>query len=168
MIEELTIRPLRAEDWPAVRDIYRAGIETGDATFETVVPEWPVWDGARHPQARLTAEHDGTIVGFAALSPVSKRPVYAGVCEVMVYVAEAARGRGVGGALMRALVEASEAAGIWTLQASIFPENVASIRAHERVGFRVVGHRERIGRFHDGRWRDTVFVERRSATVGSD
>lgn len=164
----MTVRPLAPEDWPAVREIYRAGVESGHATFETSVPEWDVWHASRHPAARLVATRDHEVIGFAALTPVSKRPVYAGVCEVMVYVAESARGRGVGGRLMRALVEASEAAGIWTLQAGIFPENTASIRAHERVGFRLVGRRERIGRFHDGRWRDTLLLERRSALVGVD
>jgi phosphinothricin acetyltransferase len=157
-----------AADWPVVREIYRAGIESGNATFERVVPEWTMWDAARHPEVRLVAEREELVVGFAALSPVSRRPVYAGVCEVMVYVDEAARGQGVGGLLMSELVRASEVAGVWTLQASIFPENVASIRAHERVGFREVGRRERIGRFHDGRWRDTVVLERRSLLVGTE
>lgn len=155
-------------DWPAVREIYREGIESGHATFETDVPGWESWDSGRRPDCRIVAEEDGRVVGFAAVSPVSKRPVYAGVCEVMVYVADDARGRGIGTRLMRSLVDATESAGIWTLQASIFPENVASIRAHERVGFRPVGRRERIGRFHDGRWRDTVILERRSERVGVD
>jgi phosphinothricin acetyltransferase len=114
------------------------------------------------------ATEDEVVVGFAAVSPASARPAYAGVCEVMVYVAGRVRGKGVGTALMRALVRESERAGIWTLQASIFPENVASIRVHERTGFRIVGQRDRIGRFHDGRWRDTIVLERRSAAVGID
>jgi L-amino acid N-acyltransferase YncA len=164
----VVIRTLRPDDWPAVREIYREGIATGHATFETEVPEWEAWDAARHRECRLVATEAHRIVGFAALSPVSRRPAYAGVCEVMVYVGEAARGRGLGGALLRALVGASEAAGIWTLQASVFPENVASIRAHEGAGFRVVGRRERIGRFPDGRWRDTVVLERRSRIAGAD
>ena len=162
------LRPLLATDWPVVREIYRSGIESGNATFERVVPDWATWDAARHPELRIIAEQDQRVVGFAALSPVSRRPVYAGVCEVMVYVELAIQGQGVGGSLMSELVRASEAAGIWTLQASVFPENVASIRAHERVGFREVGRRERIGRFHDGRWRDTVFLERRSVVAGTD
>lgn len=162
------LRPLEPSDWAAVADIYRQGIASGHATFETVVPSWEAWDGSRHPRCRIVAVEGGEVVGFAALSPVSGRPAYAGVAEVMVYVAEAARGRGLGGLLLRELVRQAEADGIWTLQASIFPENVASIRAHERAGFRVVGTRERIGRFHDGRWRDTVLLERRSAVVGTD
>jgi phosphinothricin acetyltransferase len=164
----VTVRPLVDADWPAIREIYREGIESGDATFETEVPDWPTWDASRHPLVRLVAEDDSGVTGFAAISPTSKRPVYAGVAEVMVYVADRVRGLGIGTELMRALVAASEDAGIWTLQASIFPENVASIRAHERVGFRVLGRRDRIARFHDGRWRDTVVMERRSAVVGLD
>ena len=166
MSDPLTLRPLMAADWDVVRAIYREGIDSGDATFETDVPEWKTWDASRLEVCRIVAEEGGGIVGFAALSPTSKRPVYAGVAEVMVYVAGSARGRGIGGLLMRALVEASEAAGIWTLQASIFPENEASIRAHLRAGFREVGRRERIAQFHDGRWRDTVVLERRSSIVG--
>ena len=165
---EVTIRPLARSDWPAVAEIYREGIASGHATFETVVPTWQTWDEGRHPRCRIVAQVDGAVVGFAAVSPVSKRPAYAGVGEVMVYVAERARGGGVGSVLMRELVRRTEADGIWTLQASIFPENVASIRAHERVGFRVVGTRERIGRFYDGRWRDTVLLERRSSVTGTD
>lgn len=164
----MTIRPLTEADWPAVRQIYLEGIESGHATFETQPPEWSAWDAARRPEARLVAEEGGRVVGFAAVSSVSSRPVYRGVAEVMVYVAAAARGRGVGTALLRGLVDATEAAGIWTLVAGIFPENEASVRAHQRVGFRTVGHHERIGRFHDGRWRDTVLLERRSDRVGLD
>lgn len=162
----MIVRDLVAADWRAVAEIYRQGIATGDATFESAVPTWEAWDESRDPRCRIVAERDCAVVGFAAVSPVSRRPAYAGVREVMVYVAEAERGTGVGGLLMRELVARTEVAGIWTLQASIFPENVASIRAHERVGFRTVGRRERIGRFHDGRWRDTVILERRSPTVG--
>jgi L-amino acid N-acyltransferase YncA len=153
-------------DWPAVAEIYRQGIAAGDATFETTVPTWEEWDASRHPAARLVAEGPGGIEGFAVVSPVSKRRVYTGVAEVMVYVAHDARGMGVGGRLLRALVEATEDEGIWTLQAGIFPENRASIAIHEKAGFRVVGLRERLGRFHDGRWRDVVLMERRSGVVG--
>jgi L-amino acid N-acyltransferase YncA len=162
----VTTRPLTESDWPDVRRIYLEGIASGDATFETRAPEWEEWDAARHSCCRLVAEENGTVLGFAAVSAVSTRPVYAGVAEVMIYVAEDARGRGIGTDLLRALVKATEKAGIWTLTAGIFPENEASIRAHERVGFRRVGRRERIGRFHDGRWRDTVLLERRSDVVG--
>lgn len=164
----MIVRALTPEDWGAVRWIYVEGIESGHATFETEAPTWEAWDAARLPHGRLVAEEAGAVLGFAALSPVSSRPVYAGVAEVMVYVATSARGRGVGTELLRALVSASEEAGIWTLSAGTFPENEASIRAHERVGFRRVGQRERIGRFHDGRWRDTVLLERRSEVVGND
>lgn len=164
----MKIRPLTPSDWPSVRRIYLEGVASGDATFETHAPEWETWDAARYPECRLVAEEEGGVVGFAAVSPISARPVYSGVVEVMVYVAESARGRGVGTVLLEALVDASEAAGLWTLIAGIFPENTASIRAHERVGFRVVGTHERIGRFHDGRWRDTVLMERRSGVVGVD
>lgn len=163
---QIELRAMIPDDWPAVREIYRQGIDTGDATFEREVPDWEAWDARRHSKCRFVAESDGTVVGFACVSPSSKRAVYAGVCEVMVYVAEGHRGQGIGSLLMTSMVEATEAEGIWMLQAGIFPENVASIRAHERVGFRVVGTRERIGRFHDGRWRDTVLMERRSAVTG--
>ena len=157
---------MTAADWPAVVEIYRQGIASGHATFETEAPEWEAWDAARLRECRIVAETDGQVVGFACLSPTSSRPVYAGVCEVMVYVACEARGKRMGGCLLGALVKASEAAGIWTLHAGIFPENEASIRAHERAGFRVVGVFKRVGRFHDGRWRDTVLMERRSKVVG--
>ncbi|MBT8489051.1 MAG: GNAT family N-acetyltransferase [Gemmatimonadetes bacterium] len=162
------IRRLVVDDWPSVRRIYEEGIASGHATFETEPPEWEEWNASRLVPCRLVAEEDGVVLGFVALSPVSSRSVYRGVAEVMVYVAAAARGRGLGTALLQALVEASEAEGIWTLSAGIFPENTASIRAHERVGFRRVGHRERIGRSHDGRWRDYVLLERRSDVVGMD
>lgn len=160
------LRPMTAADWPAVAEVYRQGIASGHATFETEAPEWEAWDAARLRECRIVAETEGQVVGFACLSPTSSRPVYAGVCEVMVYVACEERGKGMGGRLLGALVEMSEAARIWTLHAGIFPENEASIRAHERAGFRVVGVFERVGRFHDGRWRDTVLMERRSKVVG--
>lgn len=149
-------------------EIYRQGIESGDATFETEVPTWESWDAARSPDCRIVAEVDGEVVGYAGLSSVSGRPVYAGVREVMIYVGEFARGRGVGRRLLCRLVEETEKEGIWTLQAGIFPENVASIRIFEKCGFRVLGTHERLGRFHDGRWRDVVLMERRSGVVGVD
>ena len=150
-------------DWPEVASIYAAGIATGDATFETEVPGWDEWD-ASHPEHRLVAEEEGTVVGWAALSaPVSPRACYRGVVEDSVYVAPDAHGRGIGRALLDALIRRAEAAGIWTIQTSIFPENRASIALHRACGFRVVGVRERIAQLH-GVWRDTVFLERRSAT----
>jgi L-amino acid N-acyltransferase YncA len=148
-----------------VRTIYLEGIATGDATFETCAPEWDAWDAAHPPYGRIVACVDDEIAGWAALSPVSSRCVYAGVAEVSVYVAAEARGSGIGRALIAALIEASEAAGIWTLQAGVFPENTASLALFEKSGFRVVGRRERIGRL-DGRWRDTLLLERRSGIIG--
>ena len=152
-------------DWPAVRAIYLQGIATGDATFETAAPEWQQWDEAHLRVCRLLERVEGEVLGWAALSPVSRRRVYAGVAEVSLYVAGQARRRGVGFALLSALVEESEKEGIWTLQAGIFPENAASISLHERTGFRIVGIRERIG-WHDGRWRDVILMERRSGKTG--
>ena len=162
---EIEIRPLGSDDWHRVRTIYEQGIATGDATFETEAPEWGSWDRGHLPRCRLVAERRGRIVGWAALAPVSGRCVYGGVAEVSVYVSESARGGGVGSLLLAALAASSERAGIWTLQAGVFPENEASIRIHERAGFRRVGLRERLGRLH-GRWRDVVLLERRSSTVG--
>jgi phosphinothricin acetyltransferase len=150
-----------------VRAIYLEGIATGEATFETDAPDWERWDADHLPQCRLVARNIDGVLGWAALSPVSRREVYAGVAEVSVYVAESARGRGVGGALMRALVEASERYGLWTLQSIVFPENHASVALHLKHGFREVGRRERIARRH-GVWRDTVVLERRSRAVGVD
>ena len=154
------------EDWPLVRDIYEEGLQTGDATFETVCPDWEEWNSRHHEFCRLVLRPGGTIAGWAALSPVSSRAVYAGVAEVSIYVAAAHRGQGAGRVLMAALVLASEAARIWTLQASIFPENGVSIALHKQHGFRLVGKRERIGCLQ-GRWRDTVLMERRSTSIGS-
>ena len=159
------IGPMTQEHWEAVRVIYQEGIATGNATFETSVPEWKEWDERHLPSCRLVARSDNKVLGWAALSPVSSRCVYGGVAEVSIYVAEEARGQGIGRRLLAALVEASEQNGIWTLQAGIFPENTASIHLHQHAGFRIVGRRERIGCM-DGRWRDTVLMERRSAVVG--
>ena len=159
------IAPMTAADWPDVQRIYREGIATGLATFETDAPEWDDWDGSHLEECRLVARLDGEAAGWAALSPVSDRCVYGGVAEVSVYVSPAHAGKGVGNALMSALVAASEAAGLWTLQAGIFPENEASIALHRKHGFRRVGVRERLGRL-DGEWRDVALLERRSAVVG--
>lgn len=162
----VTIRALTASDWPAVRAIYAEGIATGNATFETAAPEWSAWDAAHRPDSRFVAEEDGEVCGWAALTPVSGRCVYAGVAEVSVYIAGACRGKGIGALLLEQLVNTSEQLGLWTLQAGIFPENTASLRLHEKAGFRLVGRRERIGQMK-GLWRDTVLLERRSATVGA-
>lgn len=158
---QMLIRPLEATDWPAARAIFEDGIATGDATFEVEPPPWEQWNRAHLASPRLAAAEDGRVVGWAALSPYSQRECYRGVAEESVYVAADARGRGVGRALLERLVDDSERAGFWTLEAGIFPENEASIALHRRCGFRVVGVRERIGR-RDGTWRDVVLLERRS------
>ncbi len=158
---------MSAADWPVVRAIYEEGIATGYATFETSAPDWRAWDAAHLPDCRLVARQDGQVIGWAALSPVSSRAVYRGVAEVSVYVAATARGRGVGRALLAALVAASETADVWTLQAGIFPENEASVALHVSCGFRVVGRRERLG-LHHGVWRDVLLLERRSRRPGVD
>ncbi len=160
----LRIRPMVPEDWSDVREIYAEGIETGLATFELEVPEWEAWDGGHLRVARLVAEREGVTVGWAALSPVSKRSCYAGVAEVTVYVRASARSTGVGKALLDELVASSERAGIWTLQAAMFSENRASIELHRACGFRLVGTRERIGRLR-GVWKDTTLMERRSPAI---
>lgn len=159
------IRSLRSEDWPALRTIYLEGIATGNATFETEAPSWEKWDNSHLQNCRLVASSGCEVLGWAALSPVSSRRVYAGVTEVSVYVASAAQGKGVGRALLTALIQSAEAAGIWTLQAGIFPENVASIHLHTSLGFREVGRREKIGKMGD-RWRDVMLLERRSTVAG--
>ena len=154
-----------AYDWPAVRRIYGEGIASGNATFESAAPAWRQWDTRHLRCCRLVAVDSGRLVGWAALSPVSSRCVYAGVAEVSVYVASDAQGRGVGSHLLKALVTESERRGIWTLQASLFPENEASLALHRRCGFRVVGRRRKLGQMH-GRWRDVLLLEKRSVTVG--
>jgi len=160
---QLTV--LLPEHWPAVKAIYEDGLATGQASFQTSAPTWEEWDKAHLTHSRLIAIDSETIAGWAALTPVSGRCVYAGVAEVSVYIAARYRGQGVGKMLLSNLIEESEAGGIWTLQAGIFPENTASIRLHDALGFRQVGRRERIGQ-HYGVWRDTVLLERRSAKVG--
>jgi len=152
-------------DWPAVRRTYEEGIATGLATFETTAPDWDEWNQSHLPSCRLVACRDGKVAGWAALSPVSDRCAYAGVAEVSVYVAEGHRGHGVGRTLLDALVTASEAQGIWTLQAGIFAANMGSVSLHEHCGFRVVGRRERLGQLN-GVWHDVLLLERRSDIVG--
>ena len=156
---------MTAADWSEVRAIYLEGIATGNATFETAAPEWEAWDRAHLSSCRLVARSAGGIGGWAALSPVSMRCVYAGVAEVSVYLAERARGHGVGLALLSALIDTSEREGIWTIQASIFPENRPSLKLFARCGFRVVGTRAHLGSMR-GRWRDVLLLERRSTVVG--
>jgi phosphinothricin acetyltransferase len=154
------------EDWDAVRVIYLEGIVTGNSTFEQSAPDWQTWDGGHLESCRLVARLGSEVLGWTALSPVSRRQAYAGVAEFSIYVTERVRGRGIGAALLKALIEMSEREGIWTLQSGIFPENTASLELCRRFGFRVVGTRERIGRMA-GRWRDVVLLERRSTVVGT-
>lgn len=161
-----SIGRMQPDDWPAVRAIYLEGIATGNATFEQTVPEWESWDSGHLAAARIVARSPaGAVLGWAALSCVSSRSVYAGVAEVSIYVAAWARGCGVGGQLLSRLIAESEAAGIWTLHAGIFPENAASIALHQRGGFRLLGRRERLGQMN-GRWRDVLLLERRSTVAG--
>ncbi len=163
-----SLLPMIPADWNAVRDIYAEGIATGNATFETEAPTWEKWDSAHRKDCRLVAVETGAfrkMLGWAVLSPVSTRNVYRGVAEVSVYVAAEARGRRVGTALLAALIGESETAGIWTLQAGIFPENAASISLHKSCGFRQVGIRQKIGKLGN-LWRDTILFERRSTIVG--
>ncbi|QXC60580.1 GNAT family N-acetyltransferase [Aquihabitans sp. G128] len=159
------VRTLRPEDWAAVRQIYADGIETGNATFETEPPDWEAFDTDHSPTLRLVADLDGAVVGWAAARLVSDRCVYAGVAEHSVYVASDARSHGIGRLLLEALIVRSEGEGIWTMQSGVFPENTASLQFHVACGFEVVGIRRQVGRHH-GRWRDVIWIERRSTTVG--
>jgi phosphinothricin acetyltransferase len=165
--ERLQIRALEAADWPAIRAIYLEGIATGHATFETKAPSWEAWDATHFPAPRLVAFSDERAIGWAALGRISTRAVYAGEAEVSIYVADGSRGLGVGRALLLKLIADSEANGVWTLQANIFPENAASLALHKSCGFREVGRRERIGKMK-GVWRDTMLLERRSQVAGAD
>lgn len=152
------------EHGPEVLAIYQAGLDTGNASFETQAPDWPRWNASHLPAHRFVATEGDRVLGWVAISPTSARPVYAGVAELSIYIAPAAQGQGIAAALLRALIDSTEAAGIWTLQTGIFPENTASLALHQRAGFRVVGMRDRIGQHH-GRWRDVTFLERRSPEV---
>ena len=160
----MTIRKLIPEDWASVKSIYLQGIATGNATFQTEAPEWEAWDNSHLSFCRLVAFKDGVIVGWCALSPVSSRCIYAGVAEVSVYINTNFWGQHIGSTLLQHLITESEENGIWTLQAGIFPENTASLKLHERSGFRVLGFREKIGKMNNV-WRDTVLLERRSLKI---
>ncbi|MFL7810708.1 MAG: GNAT family N-acetyltransferase [Anaerolineae bacterium] len=160
-----TIREARGEDGPAILAIYGAGIATRNATFETEVPSWEEWDRRHHQHSRLVYEEEGQVVGWVALAPVSSRRAYSGVAEVSIYVAPKVWGKGIGTRLMERAIASSETHGIWTLYAALFSENGASVRLHEKCGFRRIGTRERIARL-DGVWRDTLIMERRSRVVG--
>jgi L-amino acid N-acyltransferase YncA len=161
----ISVEAMVDQDWPAVRKIYVEGIQSGNATFEKSPPEWASWNAGHLAACRLVARSAGEVRGWAALSPVSSRCVYAGVAEVSVYVAQQSRGQGIGTKLLSSLVEGSEREGIWTLQAGIFPENISSVELHKRLGFRIVGVREKLGAM-DGRWRDVLLMERRSTVSG--
>lgn len=169
---EYLVEPMKPEDWERVRAIYLEGIATGDATFEPGAPDWEKWDSTHLAEPRLVVRVRGHIAGWAALSQVSARRVYAGVTEVSIYVESRFHGQGIGDALLAALIDASEKAGIWTLQAGIFPENTASIELHKKHGFRVLGIREKVGKMTfgelKGKWRDVVLMERRSKVAGID
>jgi phosphinothricin acetyltransferase len=160
----IAIEELRPEHWAGVIRVFEHGIATKNATFETEAPTWEAWDSSHLPEHRLVALRAGELVGWVAVSPVSDRCCYGGVVESSVYVAESARGQGVGRRLLEELIASTEAAGIWTIEAGMFPENEGSIRLHERVGFEVVGRRKRLGRL-DGVWRDVLLLERRSESV---
>ena len=173
MLLVTTIRSMTPGDWPAVEEIYRHGVDDGEATFETRTPTWEAFDAGKLSEPRLVAvDEGGAVLGWAAASPVSSRAAYRGVIEHSVYVHRDARGRGLGRLLLEAFVTASDQAGFWTIQSSIFPENTASLRVHESAGFRTIGTRERIARSalgaHAGQWRDTVLIERRSGMNGTD
>jgi phosphinothricin acetyltransferase len=164
-MEAVTIKPMQQEHWEQVKQIYESGIATGIATFETTAPSWEKWNDVHLTFARLVAVDNNEVVGWAALSPVSSRCVYGGVAEVSVYVADKHKGKGIGKLLLQKLIKESESNGIWTLQAGIFTDNVASVKLHEKVGFRVIGHREKIGKLNDI-WKDNYILERRSKIVG--
>lgn len=165
MKQTVIINKLLQEDWDQVRDIYLEGIATGHATFQKEAPSWEEWDRGHVSECRIVARLEGKVLGWAALTPVSSRCVYAGVAEVSVYVSQRVAGKGIGSKLLNDLIVKSEEQGYWTLQSSIFPENAASLKIHMNNGFRVLGRRERIGKM-DGVWRDTVLLERRSVNVG--
>ena len=165
LADMIVIENMLASDWQAVSSIYEEGLKTGNASFETAAPLWEAWDKAHMKECRLVAKNEGRVLGWAALTPVSDRCVYAGVAEVSVYIAAAARGRGIGRLILQKLIEESEKNNLWTLQAGIFPENKASLKIHEACGFRIIGKREKIGNMK-GIWRDTLLLERRSNKVG--
>lgn len=165
MNQDYSIQRMHPNDWEQVCCIYREGIATGNATFETEAPSWEQWNEAHLAEGRLVARTAQRVDGWAALSRVSGRCVYAGVAEVSIYISQSRRGQGIGSALLGALVEVSEEQGLWTLQAGIFPENLASLALHRQCGFRELGRRERIGKMESA-WRDVILLERRSSVAG--
>jgi L-amino acid N-acyltransferase YncA len=158
------IRNMLNGDSQKVLEIYRMGLETRNATFETVVPSWQEWDSKHLRHSRFVSEEDGIVTGWAALSPFSSREVYKGVAELSIYVSTFSRGKQIGSALLEKTIASSELKGIWTLVSSVFPENAATLRLHEKFGFRVIGRRERIAKL-EGIWRDTILLERRSSII---
>jgi L-amino acid N-acyltransferase YncA len=158
---EVTFKPMVKTDWPLVAEIYKQGIDTGNATFETQVPAWEKWDSSHVPLCRIIAQTENNIVGWAALVPVSARKVYSGVGEVSIYISDKFQGLKIGSKLLKQLIAESEKNGFWTLQSVVFPQNKASIKIHQDNGFRIVGYREKIGQMN-GNWRDTILLERRS------
>jgi L-amino acid N-acyltransferase YncA len=164
-METVIIKPMQQEHWEKVKKIYESGMATGIATFETNAPTWEKWNDGHLTFARLVAMVNNEVAGWTALSPVSNRCVYGGVAEVSIYVAPNYKGKGIGKLLLQNLITESESNNIWTLQAGIFTENIASVRLHESVGFRVIGHREKIGKLNDT-WKDNYLLERRSKIVG--
>ena len=163
----IKLRKITASDWTSVAEIYKQGIETGNATFQQTIPSWDEWNKAHINTCRLIIEVDNEVAGWAALSAVSSRPVYAGIAEVSVYVGSKYRGQQIGTKLLEAIISESESKGFWTLQAGIFPENQASIAIHKKAGFREIGYREKVGKMKDV-WRSTVLLERRSTIIGID
>jgi L-amino acid N-acyltransferase YncA len=161
---KIIFRPMIKTDWPQIAEIYKQGIETGNATFETQVPSWEKWDSSHIQSCRIVAQIEDNIVGWAALVPVSTRKVYSGVGEVSIYISNKYQGLKIGSSLLRQLIDESEKNGFWTLQAGIFPENKSSLRIHESNSFRIVGFREKIGQMNEI-WRDTVLLERRSKNI---
>jgi phosphinothricin acetyltransferase len=166
MIMEILVREMKTEDWDAVASIYKEGIDTKIATFQTEVPAYEAWDKSHLRTCRLVAEAEGRVVGWIALTPYSSRCVYSGVVEVSIYIKADSRGKHVGEKLYQAVIPLSEKEGIWTLQAGIIEINKASLALHKKVGFRMVGYREKIGKDHNGVWQNTVLMERRSQVAG--
>jgi L-amino acid N-acyltransferase YncA len=164
---EIVFRPMTEEDWPQVAEIYRQGIKTQNATFERQIPTWEKWNSNHSKTCRILATIENKVIGWAALIPVSARQVYSGVAEVSIYISDKFQGQRIGTRLLKQLIYESEIAGIWTLQAVIFPENILSMAMHENNGFRVVGYRERIGQIN-GNWRNTILLERRSTKTGTN
>lgn len=164
---ETKFRSLRKNDWDSVAKIYKQGIETGNATFETEIPSWDEWNAKHLKTCRIVAEYEKEVIAWAALVPVSVRKVYSGVAEITIYVSNTFQGEKIGTKLLEKMITESEKSGIWTLQAVIFPENTASLKIHQNNGFREVGYREKIGVMNSN-WRDTILLERRSKVVGTD